>query len=176
MSKRIKIFLTSLCVLSINSTIFFLLLSIYLSFFLLSLLTNLSGVENPGVVAGEHHYPISIYTLSLYIYLSGFENPGVALPESIITWVAIRGMPEFMQNLRYLVALPLCVVSILFFNPIWGLSPGSRLLMKRYFSSRPLPPFFLVVRPLMLLLFRMACIKLRNAEQSTTPLPVQNNR
>jgi hypothetical protein len=32
--------------------------------------------------------------------LSGFENPGVKLPESIITWVAIRGMPEFMLNLR----------------------------------------------------------------------------
>jgi len=32
--------------------------------------------------------------------LTGFENPGVALPERIITWVAIRGMPEFMQNLR----------------------------------------------------------------------------
>ena len=30
----------------------------------------------------------------------GFENPGVQLPESIITWVAIRGMPEFMMNLR----------------------------------------------------------------------------
>lgn len=32
--------------------------------------------------------------------LTGFENPGVALPETIITWVAIRGMPEFMLNLR----------------------------------------------------------------------------
>lgn len=60
--------------------------------------------------------------LGIEFVLTGFENPGVALPESIITWVAIRGMPEFMQNLR------------------------------------------------------MACIKLRNAEQSTTPLPVQNNR
>jgi len=28
------------------------------------------------------------------------ENPGVSLPETIVTWVAIRGMPEFMQNLR----------------------------------------------------------------------------
>jgi len=32
--------------------------------------------------------------------ITGFENPGVQLPESIITWVAIRGMPEFMMNLR----------------------------------------------------------------------------
>lgn len=32
--------------------------------------------------------------------LTGFENPGVQLPEAIITWVAIRGMPEFMMNLR----------------------------------------------------------------------------
>jgi len=32
--------------------------------------------------------------------LTGFENPGVQLPESIITWVAIRGMPDFMMNLR----------------------------------------------------------------------------
>jgi hypothetical protein len=29
-----------------------------------------------------------------------YENPGVQLPESIITWVAIRGMPEYMNNLR----------------------------------------------------------------------------
>jgi len=32
--------------------------------------------------------------------LTGFENPGVRLPEKIITWVAIRGMPEFMDNMR----------------------------------------------------------------------------
>jgi len=32
--------------------------------------------------------------------LTGFENPGVQLPETIITWVAMRGMPEFMMNLR----------------------------------------------------------------------------
>jgi hypothetical protein len=32
--------------------------------------------------------------------LTGFENPGVALPEAIITWVSIRGMPEFMVSLR----------------------------------------------------------------------------
>lgn len=32
--------------------------------------------------------------------LTGFENPGVALPEAIVTWVAIRGMPEFMVSLR----------------------------------------------------------------------------
>jgi len=36
----------------------------------------------------------------LHFCLTGFENPGVALPESIITWVAIRAMPEFMLNLR----------------------------------------------------------------------------
>eukprot|EP00088_Acartia_fossae_P013308 TRINITY_DN16952_c0_g1_i2.p1 TRINITY_DN16952_c0_g1~~TRINITY_DN16952_c0_g1_i2.p1 ORF type:complete len:423 (+),score=56.50 TRINITY_DN16952_c0_g1_i2:66-1334(+) len=38
--------------------------------------------------------------MGLEFSLSGFENPGVKLPESIITWVAIRGMPEFMMNLR----------------------------------------------------------------------------
>jgi len=32
--------------------------------------------------------------------LTGFENPGLQLPESIITYVAMRGMPEFMINLR----------------------------------------------------------------------------
>ena len=32
--------------------------------------------------------------------ITGFENPGVQLPGAIITWVAIRGMPEFMMNLR----------------------------------------------------------------------------
>jgi len=32
--------------------------------------------------------------------LTGFENPGVQLPEAIITYIAIRGMPEFMMNLR----------------------------------------------------------------------------
>lgn len=32
--------------------------------------------------------------------LTAYENPGVRLPEAIITWVAIRGMPEFMENLR----------------------------------------------------------------------------
>jgi len=32
--------------------------------------------------------------------ITGFEDPGVQLPESIITWVAMRGMPEFMMNLR----------------------------------------------------------------------------
>jgi len=32
--------------------------------------------------------------------LTAFENPGVSLPTSITTWVAIRGMPEFMTNLR----------------------------------------------------------------------------
>ena len=32
--------------------------------------------------------------------LTAFENPGVSLPSSITTWVAIRGMPEFMTNLR----------------------------------------------------------------------------
>jgi len=38
--------------------------------------------------------------MGLEFALSGFENPGVKLPESVITWVAIRGMPEFMGNLR----------------------------------------------------------------------------
>jgi len=38
--------------------------------------------------------------LGIEFSLTGFENPGVQLPESIITWVAIRGMPEFMLNLR----------------------------------------------------------------------------
>ncbi|XP_023333112.1 uncharacterized protein LOC111704944 isoform X2 [Eurytemora carolleeae] len=38
--------------------------------------------------------------LGIEFCLTGFENPGVQLPESIITWVAIRGMPEFMLNLR----------------------------------------------------------------------------
>ena len=32
--------------------------------------------------------------------LTAFENPGLSLPSSITTWVAIRGMPEFMENLR----------------------------------------------------------------------------
>ena len=32
--------------------------------------------------------------------LTAFENPGVSLPSYITTWVAIRGMPEFMVNLR----------------------------------------------------------------------------
>ena len=32
--------------------------------------------------------------------LTGYEDPGLQLPESIITWVAVRGMPEFMINLR----------------------------------------------------------------------------
>ena len=32
--------------------------------------------------------------------LTAFENPGLSLPSSITTWVAIRGMPEFMANLR----------------------------------------------------------------------------
>lgn len=32
--------------------------------------------------------------------LTAYEDPGVRLPEKIITWVAIRGMPEFMENLR----------------------------------------------------------------------------
>lgn len=32
--------------------------------------------------------------------LTAFENPGLTLPESITTWVAIRGMPEFMINLH----------------------------------------------------------------------------
>merc|ERR1712055_640034 len=32
--------------------------------------------------------------------LTGFEDPGVQLPEAIITWVAVRGMPEFMLSLR----------------------------------------------------------------------------
>merc|ERR1711868_200204 len=32
--------------------------------------------------------------------LTGYENPGLQLPESIITYVAVRGMPEFMMNLR----------------------------------------------------------------------------
>ena len=32
--------------------------------------------------------------------LTAFENPGISLPSSITTWVAIRGMPEFMVNLR----------------------------------------------------------------------------
>jgi len=32
--------------------------------------------------------------------LTGYENPGLQLPESIITYVAVRGMPEFMINLR----------------------------------------------------------------------------
>ena len=32
--------------------------------------------------------------------LTAFENPGLSLPSSVTTWVAIRGMPEFMENLR----------------------------------------------------------------------------
>ena len=32
--------------------------------------------------------------------LTGYENPGLQLPESVITYVAVRGMPEFMINLR----------------------------------------------------------------------------
>jgi len=32
--------------------------------------------------------------------LTAFEDPGVALPESIISFVAVRTMPEFMTNLR----------------------------------------------------------------------------
>ncbi len=32
--------------------------------------------------------------------LTAFENPGVSLPTSITTWVAMRGMPEFMEHLR----------------------------------------------------------------------------
>ena len=32
--------------------------------------------------------------------LTAFENPGLSLPSSITTWVAIRGMPDFMSNLR----------------------------------------------------------------------------
>lgn len=32
--------------------------------------------------------------------LTGYENPGLQLPEAIITYVAVRGMPEFMINLR----------------------------------------------------------------------------
>ena len=32
--------------------------------------------------------------------LTAFENPGISLPSTITTWVAIRGMPEFMTNLR----------------------------------------------------------------------------
>jgi len=43
---------------------------------------------------------ISSDKMGIEFALSGFENPGVKLPESIITWVAIRGMPEFMLNLR----------------------------------------------------------------------------
>jgi hypothetical protein len=36
---------------------------------------------------------------------TAYENPGVQLPESIITWVAIRGMPEYMNNLRLAVCM-----------------------------------------------------------------------
>ena len=32
--------------------------------------------------------------------LTAYENPGVSLPNYITTWVAMRGMPEFMANLR----------------------------------------------------------------------------
>ena len=32
--------------------------------------------------------------------LTAYENPGLSLPSSITTWVAMRGMPEFMHNLR----------------------------------------------------------------------------
>lgn len=32
--------------------------------------------------------------------LTAFENPGVSLPSSVTTWVALRGMPDFMVNLR----------------------------------------------------------------------------
>ncbi|TRY71711.1 hypothetical protein TCAL_10131 [Tigriopus californicus] len=32
--------------------------------------------------------------------LTAFEDPGVSLPGSITTWVAIRGMPDYMNNLR----------------------------------------------------------------------------
>ena len=53
--------------------------------------------------------------MGLEFALSGFENPGVKLPESVITWVAIRGMPEFMGNLRsvfydYLSLVAFCTV------------------------------------------------------------------
>merc|ERR1719209_1045165 len=32
--------------------------------------------------------------------LTGFEDSGIQLPETIVTWVAVRGMPEFMVGLR----------------------------------------------------------------------------
>merc|ERR1719232_492148 len=32
--------------------------------------------------------------------VTAFEDPGVALPDTIINWVAVRAMPEFMTNLR----------------------------------------------------------------------------
>ena len=44
-----------------------------------------------------------LFSLPLLMIIFGgtaYENPGVQLPESIITWVAIRGMPEYMNNLR----------------------------------------------------------------------------
>jgi hypothetical protein len=32
--------------------------------------------------------------------LTAFENPGLSLPSYITTWVAIRGFPDFITNLR----------------------------------------------------------------------------
>lgn len=32
--------------------------------------------------------------------VTAFEDPGVALPDSLINWIVVRAMPEFMTNLR----------------------------------------------------------------------------
>jgi len=66
-----------------------------------------SSNKNSGVVEVSDYESVltvkptsSSDQLGLEFSLVGFENPGVKLPEAIITWVAIRGMPEFMLNLR----------------------------------------------------------------------------
>ena len=42
------------------------------------------------------HKTISVWNMFSYY----FQDPGVSLPSSITTWVAIRGMPDYMANLR----------------------------------------------------------------------------
>lgn len=55
--------------------------------------------DKPGVefsLTGTHLTPPP----AIQHLLTAFEDPGVALPESIISFVAVRTMPEFMTNLR----------------------------------------------------------------------------
>jgi len=72
-----------------------------------------NSVDHPGCQQTKGTVRVEDYTSTLTVKpqsspdrpgiqfcLTGFENPGLALPETIITWVAIRGMPEFMLNLR----------------------------------------------------------------------------